>query len=297
MIYSIKKNIKQLMPLSSYSRLTSSLMAKKYSKGAKRLDLCASQIAYAFHMSEFKDTHPLKDKVCLEIGSGWLLSHSLIFYLLGAKKVISTDYIKLAHPKFLYNAINNSELSIIRDILSPFEEHYLIRERLNKLSKIKKFTFDLLCEEFGVEYIAPIDISKELIGENIDFSFSGSVLEHVPGDDIIYLLNNLSKQLKAEGKMIHFIHLEDHKDLDNPFAFLSIPKEEYNKNMQLERGNRIRKSQWVTIFSKIENTKFKIFHEWKRMDKELPQIIDKSIHHVNRDDLITSHLGVIFNKI
>jgi len=115
--------------------------ARMLSSSSKRLDLCAAQFAHVLHLS---GNPPLKDKVCLEIGSGWVLTHAITCYLLGAKRVIATDISPLAKPSFLPSALHRAIPSIVRDILSPFCEHSEIRERLNNLLSISSFTFDIL---------------------------------------------------------------------------------------------------------------------------------------------------------
>src|SRR5918993_5943010 len=115
--------------------------ARRLAATSKRIDTCAAQIAHVLHLlSPFS----LSDKVCLEIGSGWVLSHAIIFHLLGAKKVIATDILPQAHPAALYTAIQRSIGSIPRDILSPFEDHSLIRERYANLLAIRHFDFNIL---------------------------------------------------------------------------------------------------------------------------------------------------------
>jgi hypothetical protein len=274
-----------------------SLFAQKIATKSKRLDLCSAQIAQVFHLSGFSNNYPLRGKTCVEIGSGVVLSHALVFHLLGAKRVITTDIEKIAHPvKALKNSIQSSELSIIRDILAPFEDHDKIRSRLSNLYEIKNFSIDIL-EGLGIDYIAPIDFAKNPLRENVDFVFSISVLEHVPTTDILPLLNNLSEDLSNGGYMIHCIHLEDHKDIINaPFDFLTETNESFTPKIQSIRGNRVRYSEWKAILSQVKNMDFKTLYSWSRKDIELPQMIDPSITYKNNKDLIVSHLGIFGKK-
>ena len=96
--------------------------------------------------------------------------------------------------------------------------------------------------------------------------------------------------------MIHHIHLEDHKNINNnPFAFLSLEEKVYSRELQNAQGNRIRSSQWQSIFSQT-GLGFEVFYEWSRLDKELPEIIDSSISYENENDLRTSHIGIYGEK-
>jgi hypothetical protein len=204
--------------------------------------------------------------------------------------------VKLAHPEYIHHAIQNYDLSQIRDILSPFEDHSVLRSRLNKLKGIKKFDFHLLKTEFGIEYIAPIDLARDSLHEKIDFCYSGSVLEHVTTNEIMILIQNLSACLNTNGFMFHFIHLEDHDNLDEPFKFYEIPEKVYDLKMQLERGNRIRMSQWLKLFNEVKSLDHRIIHAWKRTDKEMPKTIDPSIIYESKEDLITSHIAIMASK-
>jgi hypothetical protein len=82
----MKSYLKGILPANVQLKIKESswwtkIAAKRLARSSKRLDLCAAQIAHSFHCSEGPR---LKGKGCVEIGSGWVLSHSLISWLLGA---------------------------------------------------------------------------------------------------------------------------------------------------------------------------------------------------------------------
>ena len=279
------RKIKILIP----NKVKDGFYAMKLARTSKRLDICAAQFALNFHLLD-KDLSFLNNKVCLEIGSGWVLSHALICILLGAKKVFVSDIFSHARPKMLKQCISNSTISVIRDVLSPFEDHERIRKRLEKLKKIKKFNLNVL-KEMGIEYIAPIDFAKEKLNQPVDFIFSNSVLEHVPNKDIFSLLENISSFLNPNGFMLHNIHLEDHNDIENdPFGFLSIDSSKYSCKIQSWRGNRIRLSEWQKLFNSLNKLVSHPLYSWIREDKNLPKYISQSINNEGVDDLRTSHL-------
>ena len=237
----------------------------------------------------------VKEKVCVELGSGWVLSHAIVFHLLGARKVIATDVSPLAQPSFLSEAIHCAVPYIVRDILSPFCEHSEIRRRLDNLLSIKDFSFDVL-KRIGVEYIAPKDLAKTPLGIPFDFVYSLSVLEHVPMEDVLSLLRNLAKDLREGGIMVHAIHLEDHESSSSPFAFLSETQDSFPRSVQTERGNRMRRSQWLDLLYNVKDVDFRFIYEWSRLDKKFPEIIDPSISYKGEDDLRISHIAVLGTK-
>ncbi|MBX9254618.1 hypothetical protein H1Q63_11780 [Desmonostoc muscorum CCALA 125] len=275
-----------------YQYIHNKTHSSKLAVSGKRLDICANEVAI-YLLQSGKGKYALRDKICLEIGSGWLLTHSIVFYLLGAKKVYATDIDPLLQTQNIVKAVKKSVDWSILDSLCIFEDREIIKLRLNKLLCCKKITLEFL-EEIGIEYVAPIDLSKQLpTKEKIDFVFSKSVLEHVPVDDVIPLLENIVSALSEDGFMFHLIHLPDHKNINQrPFDFFMIQKEAYSRYLQSARGNRIRRSQWQQIFYNIKDLDFKFIFEWSCKDAELPEKIDSSIQYIDEEDLRISHIGV-----
>ncbi|MEH2237158.1 hypothetical protein [Nostoc sp.] len=276
-----------------YQALYNKMHSSKLAVAGKRLDICANEIAI-YLLQSGKEKYVLRDKICLEIGSGWLLTHSLVFYLLGAKKVYATDIYPLLQPENILKAVCKSVDWSILDSLSTFEDREIIHLRLKKLLSLKKLSVEVL-QDLGIEYIAPINLSEKVPSkEKIDFIFSKSVLEHVPVDDVVPLLENLVSNLSEDGFMFHLIHLLDHKNLsERPFDFFVYQQEAYSKELQSRWGNRIRRSQWKQIFSNLKHLNSKFVFEWSCKDGELPEKIDSSIQYTDEEDLRISHIGVV----
>ena len=286
----LKKKIKES---NYYTHRTTVKRATGLALASKRIDLCSAQIAHIFHLAKIPS---VEGKVCLEIGSGWVLTHALVLYLLGAKKVIATDVVPIAQPNVLQLALRDATAYIPRDMLAPFSSHSGIRERYNRLLSISEFSFDAL-KQLGIEYQSPIDFSVEKISTPVDFIYSGSVLEHVPIDDIAGLLNNLVECLNPGGVMIHCIHLEDHHDIvGDPFRFLDIPESQFTRTLQSNRGNRIRCSRWEKYFSDLKGTSTDLIFRYSRLEKPLPELIESSISYIDEEDLRVSHIGVFTRK-
>src|SRR5438477_10203635 len=193
------------------SNFVNSARAKRLAQTNKRLDICSAQLAHALHLTGID----LRGKTCLEIGTGWVLSHTVGMHLLGAKKVIATDIEPVARPQTLKYSIGEAVQYLPVDILSPFEDHEQIRRRMESLARISDFSFDTL-RTIGIEYEAPIDFAKRPLGRNVDFIYSASVFEHVPVDDVPALLKNLVHDMSPGSHMVHCIHMEDHRDADDP---------------------------------------------------------------------------------
>ncbi len=264
--------------------------ANALSKSSKRLDCVAAQMTHLLSLSREVS---LKDKVCLELGGGWVLSHAIVFFLLGAKKTIVTDIEAIAKPEFLSNSINNSSISLIRDILSPFEDHEVLRERLDTIRKIKRFNFNQL-KDLGIEYRAPLDIVKQEVPGEFDFIFSNVVLEYLSEADLYILINKLSKALQEGGVMLHTVHLEDHNS-SCPFNYLKPDPLFYEAKKYFTHSNRIRFNTYDNIFKK-NNFPYRYLYKWIRKDVNLPDQIDPKLIYLNEEDIRISHFCVQFKK-
>jgi len=261
--------------------------ALQYATTTKRLDECLNEFAEINRMTGFGP----RDKVCLEIGAGWVLSHSLAMYVLGARAIISTDINRLAFPEMLSTAVNGAADKIDWDKLASLGDVREMKSRFEHLRSIKKFTFKIL-DSLGVEYVAPIDLAERALGRPVDFIYSHAVLEHVPTQFALPLIRNLAADLTENGRMYHGIHLEDHESKDAPFAFFSESARAYIPRIQSARGNRIRKSGWNRIFSQIDGVSFQYIIDKPNTEAGLPEKIDPSVEYTDELDLRSAHLSV-----
>jgi cyclopropane fatty-acyl-phospholipid synthase-like methyltransferase len=266
--------------------------AAMLARTSKRVDICAAQFAHVLHLA---GGFSLEGKTCLEIGCGWVLSHALVAYLLGAKRVIATDLQRIFYPSALSAAVQEAVASIPRDLLAPFSSYTAVRERYERLLSITRFRESNL-NELGIEYVSPVDISAKPLGIVVDFIYSLSVLEHVPRARIHSLLSNLISDLKPGGSMLHCVHLEDHQDFEAPFDFLAIPAEEYPLKAEMYRGNRVRGTEWTRIFDSLPDAQSRMLYSYVRNGPPLPRRIDPSVLHKDEDDLRTTHIGVLTCK-
>ncbi len=286
-------NYEGLAQAVNQTKIVNDIKAKHLATTHKRLDVSAAEIAHVLHLVPELN---LKDKVCLEIGSGWVLSYALIFHLLGARKVIATDIAPLANPARLHDALHQATDYIIRDILSAFGDHEEIRERLDNLLAIKRFDEESLAR-LGITYLAPCDFAAGKFTEEVDYIFSRSVMNHLPRNLVGVIVQNLYDSLRSGGIMTSDIHLEDVKCFDHsPFAFYEISAAEYLPAYDGLRGNRIRAGEWGALFAQLANGQSRTYYQWRRNPDVLPEKIDPSINAMSVDDLRTSHVGIVVRK-
>ena len=263
--------------------------AAQLARTTKRLDQCAAQLAHVLHLSG--DVR-LEGARCLELGSGWVLSHALVCHLLGARRVLAVDVERAARFDSLRPAIASAPPALVRDLLAPFTDHAAVRARLDRLRSIRRFDQGTLAE-LGIEYRAPVDLAREQLADSFDVIYSLSVLEHVPVADVATLLANLTRQLAPGGTMLHLIHLEDHRDIArDPFAFLRARAQPFSPVEQTERGNRLRASSWLEAFTAVPDLQTRVLWSWQRNDSPLPGAIDPAVRYRDEADLRTSHLGI-----
>lgn len=262
------------------------LRARLLARSGKRLDVVAAQLAHALHVAGLT----VRDRTCLELGSGWVLSHALVLHLLGARAVIATDLTPQAHLPALGAAVGGCLPSLVRDVLSPFEDHERLRARLDRLRGVRRWTPEVLAG-LGVEVVAPLDLARRPLGRAVDLVYSNSVLEHVPVGDVDRLLANVAADLAPGGAMLHAVHLEDHADLSRPFDFLA--DDDFGAAAQGTRGNRLRASDWLRRLAALPGTSTRAAWAWRRDAALLPGRISPTIAHAGPDDLRTSHVGLL----
>lgn len=267
------------------------LRARLLARSSKRLDVVAAQVAHLLHLSGVD----VRGRVCLELGSGWVLSHALVLHLLGARAVIACDLERQASAAALRDAVGAATPSIVRDVLSPFEDHELLRERLEALLRLtgaRHLELEAL-RALDVEYVAPLDLTRGRLGRPVDLVLSSSVLEHVPVRDVPSLLGNVAADLAPSGVMIHAVHLEDHRDAATaPFAFLA----EEGFAAEGTRGNRLRASAWRRRFAALPGLVTRDLYAWRRAAALLPARVVEGLEHEGVDDLRASHVAFLTTR-
>lgn len=268
-------------------RRVDAVRARLLARSSKRLDVVAAQVAHLLHLSGLD----VRGRVVLELGSGWVLSHALVLHLVGARTVIATDLEPQAHLPALREAIRSATGSIVRDVLSPFEDHEALRARVGALEALARRPLDLgALGALGLEYVAPLDLVRRRLGRPVDLVYSNSVLEHVPARDGTLLLRNVAADLAPGGAMLHAVHLEDHRDpAGAPFAFLA--EEGYEADG--ERGNRLRASAWRRRFAGLDGLVTRELYAWRRDASLVPARVARDVEHEGVDDLRTSHVAFL----
>ncbi|MFZ5516796.1 MAG: hypothetical protein ACOY90_09175 [Candidatus Zhuqueibacterota bacterium] len=148
-----------------------------------------------------------KDKIALELGTGYFLIEPIILSLLGFKKIVTVDIT----PDLKFKAVkrqikylgNDKYLNKIKknSVLNDIEQKRIFYN-LEKAESLEKI-FNIC----NIKYIAPYKLDDiEILNLNFDLIFSQVVLEHVPIDKLLDLFKYSKKWLKKTGLIIHVIN-------------------------------------------------------------------------------------------
>ena len=224
------------------------MRAASHASGKKRIDRVAYRIIDDLNKAGIST---LAKQRCMEFGAGYVPTEVLVYISLGAVEVIAIDYNPIAQIEILRKALDLAPLGWENNFEREFARHKEFNLELisfskgtNNIEKLNKFN-----------YIAPFDMSKNSFSDNpFNFIHSVSVLEHLPLDCIQDIVSNLCQSLAPGGRMLNTIDLTDHWDADNnPFGFLKWDTNYNEENDYDTRGNRLRLSDWIAIFSNVKD--------------------------------------------
>jgi len=169
----------------------------------------------------------------LEIGSGRDLAVSIALRMLGVAKISCTDVTRLAKLPLIEHAARHfaARLAMPAPKLHDWQQLH----------------------DFGIEYLAPVDLRAATIGPgNIDCFYSVDTLEHIPAPDLSQVLKQARLMLKSNGCSIHMIDYSDHYARGQELSrlnFLRFSDLEWDRfNSPLQYVNRLRHSEYLAIF-------------------------------------------------
>ena len=221
------------------------LRASTHAAGKKRIDKVALRVLSELTQAGIPS---LMKQRCMEFGAGYVPTELLVYLALGAADVVAVDYNRIAKLEYLAKALDSAPSGWERNLeeLTGCSDFNILRIT-RRLTTIDDSPYD------GLRYVAPFDMSKDYFSEEpFDFIHSVSVLEHLPFDCVQVIVYNLCRSLGPGGRMVHTIDLTDHWDADaNPFGFLRSDTDYIPKRDSDTRGNRLRLSDWLAVFSRM----------------------------------------------
>ncbi len=155
----------------------------------------------------------LKDKTILELGTGWHGIDLVIFYLLGARNIITIDH----HPHLtLANIVSSIAFLKNPECIRCLGELALVPERVSLLeaSVIQASSLSELLKLLAIDYriVASAEYKHLTINQRpVHFFYSESVLQRIPEKHLQDLFHVVSSNLSNDALIFH---RTDQKDIN-----------------------------------------------------------------------------------
>lgn len=239
--------------LGHHASLLDSLKANKDALGKRRLDVAFCHFLEIYSRLQNKSLAGLR---CVDFGAGYVITDSLVMWLLGAARVDTVDYNPIARPSALRQAVLAMDVQSLLNFAHKFGFVDLrdLSERLIQLRNMAQVG-DIRLEDLGIHYQAPFDATDPKQVERlakVDLIWSTSVLEHIHPNYLEPILANLATVLFPWGAMLHLVDARDHLDLEEaPFGFLEDGSDYLLDRDFDARGNRLSYAEWSRIVRAI----------------------------------------------
>tara|TARA_E500000178_G_C17017089_1_gene753556 strand:+ start:1102 stop:2037 length:936 start_codon:yes stop_codon:yes gene_type:complete len=150
-----------------------------------------------------------KNKIFFELGTGWVPYTSIQLSLLGAKKVYTQDIECLLKDEIVFELLSIILSNLKKGITSNYDRTKV--EKIKKYTNLKNFSYRDLFKDLDIVYLSnsnPKDL--DIKSESVDFYYSRSVLEHIPKNDLAFIISEGKRILNQDGIFISKIDLSDH---------------------------------------------------------------------------------------
>jgi hypothetical protein len=198
---------------------------------------------------------PIEGSNFLEVGTGYVPTLPVGFYLLGAASVTTMDLSRMLDLRQTREALRGlaTRRDEVHGLLSGLTSDEALEERLSLLAQL--CDEPLLClHRAGIDYHAPADASRTgLPAGSIDCHFSMTTLEHIPRPALGAILDEAERLLHPGGLSIHYVDLSDHfqhQDASIPkIHFLSFTEQEWQHlaGNPFAYCNRMRASDYIRL--------------------------------------------------
>ncbi|GAA0533781.1 methyltransferase domain-containing protein [Chitinophaga japonensis] len=252
------------------------------------------------HYGKFKEFNELKNNgnKYYEFGAGWDLIIPISISLLGFE-VTCIDIKYLATPELIQNSLG--QFVKLRNKL-PFEF-----DKINSISLNKDKCMETLGKEYNIKYKAPLDARDTgFKQETIDFISSSVTFEHIPGRELLLILNECYRLLKRGGILSLTIDYKDHWSYFDKnisiYNFLRYSEKEWKRyNPSLHYQNRLRHSDYLkiiqqTCFELVEDAPILPTEEDIKVLKQIPLNNDFSLKTYDLHDLGIKGSHIVLRK-
>ena len=181
----------------------------------------------------------------LEIGSGWFPLIPILYFLLGAQRIILTDVQRYMDEDTFRATLNYTRQNADRIATGLQIEPAHLAAVLNGVTAPA---------DLGFDYRVPFDPRRQPAG-SVDIITSRTVLEHIPTNVLSALLPEWARLLSRDGVMVHAIDMSDHfEHTDKTISrinFLRFRDGIWRSiNMVADYQNRLRHSDFLALFTR-----------------------------------------------
>lgn len=224
--------------------------------------------------------HSVRGARVMEVGTGRAVHTPLAFWLCGADKVYTVDL----NPYLIAELVEES-IDYIRDNRAAVERIFgakaqdeLFQERLESLLAAPRDLQQIL-RLTNIEYLAPADATRMgLPDDSIDLHVSVNVLEHIPSDVILAILDEARRLLRPGGVVAHYVDPSDHfSHSDSSITavnFLQFDDDEWDRlaGNRFMYHNRLRAYEVVELFESLDYT---IEHTEETTDRDSLDLLNR----------------------
>lgn len=250
------------------------------------------------HFGAFQKYHRLDapGNMYYEFGAGWELIIPLCMSFYGMKSQV-IDLFPLAVPSLIQHSLLQFQRHV--DAL-PFKISPTTMQKLSHQNYR-----DILRNNFSVTYEAPCDARQTSFADNtFDYASSSVTLEHIPGKDLVPLLQETYRILRPGGVLSVTIDYRDHwayfDQKLSPYHFLQFSERQWRRyNPSLHYQNRLRHSDYVSALKQVG---FELVYQ----DYQLPTTqqrqgldlvsLDERYRSYNMDDLMILESHMVLRK-
>lgn len=191
----------------------------------------------------------VRDRVLLEIGTGWLPVLPLCFALAGARRIHTFDLHRHLPTGAVVEVLARLERHLGTLAEASQQPESEVRTRHARLSVVADDAGILA--RAGIVYHAPADAGATGLADGeVSLVFSNSVLEHVSAQGISTMMRESGRVLAADGLALHSVNCGDHYAYFDrsitPINYLRFDSRQWRRwNNDLLFQNRLRPMDFV----------------------------------------------------
>lgn len=200
-----------------------------------------------------------KERMILELGTGWYPVIPILFYLTSSGSVISVDIQQWMNRETMLDTIRKFSEWRERGLLDDLKET-IDPERWDQLLNLLDNPDNIQKEEIdkliGLKPIVGDARNLPLENNSVDFICSNNTFEHIPKEVLRNILVDFLRVLRPTGVMSHFIDMSDHfAHFDTHitiYNFLKFSSRAWKMlDNSIQPQNRMRHRDYLDLYKEI----------------------------------------------